>query len=162
MEGVHIILFFIQVHIILDIEWEHAMLTMAVTGNQWRTVVICVPWTMHGPIMRGPQRRGQGPTAHSDHPRVDSLSASAVPHCDDATTRGPYVKLLAYEMAVRRSGWPHMPAVAGLSQSRGMARAAGAVPSGMSASSLHVVDLGANWNNPNSTILRDMAVLGQF
>ena len=80
-----------------------------------------------------------GPTEadrpHSDHPTVDSLSA--VPHCDDATTRGPYVKLLAYEMAVRRSGGPHMPAVAGLSQSRGMARAAGAVPPGMSAS-LHV------------------------
>lgn len=32
-----------------------------------------------------------------------------------------------------------MPAVAGLSQSRGMARVAGAVPSGMSAS-LHVVE----------------------
>ena len=72
---------------------------------------LSVPWTMLGPT--------EADRPHSDHPTVDSLSA--VPHCDDATTRGPYVKLLAYEMAVRRSGGPHMPAVAGLSGSRRVA-----------------------------------------
>lgn len=136
--------------LVLDTELVHAMLTMAVTENRWRTVVICLspePWPNHaGPTEADrPQQLG--------HPTVDSPSRQC---CTAMTRRGTrtYVKLLAYEMAVRRSGGPAGPTCrqrpgSRLSQSRRrMARAAGALHTGRHVC-ITAFACDANWN-PNT------------